>query len=210
MNAIDRSLELLTLKQVFAEGRRSFAIPDFQRGYSWEVDQRADLLRDIEYGLSGNYSHYGGTLVAVKNHSIQDFDHFEIVDGQQRLTTLIILLSCIAHTFDRFNRAAPEDLRRCFIEEGSDRGSTRRKFQLSDEQDPLFWQMINEPDSIVTIKNKGHQNIVDAFDQLQIGIGFTSRKTKRQLTKSTNTLQTASGLYCMHPKTPKKLASCLK
>lgn len=167
MNAIDRSLELLTLKQVFAKGRRSFAIPDFQRGYSWEEDQRADLLRDIEYGLSGNYNHYGGTLVAVKNNSVQDFDHFEIVDGQQRLTTLIILLSCIAHDFSRLNMAAPEDLRRCFIEEGSNFGSTRRKFQLSDEQDSLFWQMINEPDSPVTIKNKGHQNIVDAFDQLR-------------------------------------------
>ena len=167
MSAIDRRLELLTLKQVFAEGRRSFAIPDFQRGYSWEKDQRADLLRDIEYGMSGNYSHYAGTLVAVRNHSVQDFDHFEIVDGQQRLTTLIILLSCIAHTFDRFNTAAPEDLRRCFIEEGSDRGSTRRKFQLSDEQDSLFWQKVNEPDTIVAVKNKGHQNIVDAFDELR-------------------------------------------
>ncbi|MDE3258373.1 MAG: DUF262 domain-containing protein [Gemmatimonadota bacterium] len=167
MNAIDRSLELLTLKQVFDDGRRSFAIPDFQRGYSWEEDQRADLLRDIEYGMSGDYNHYGGTLVAVKNHSIQDFDHYEIVDGQQRLTSLIILLSCIAHTNGRIDFATKEDLRRCFIEEGSDLGSTRRKFQLSDEQDSLFWQMVNEPDSLVTIKNKGHQNIVEAFGQFK-------------------------------------------
>ena len=167
MSTIEQSLELLTLKQVFAEGKRSFIIPHYQRGYSWEQNQRTDLLKDIEYGMSGDYNHYAGTLVAVKKCSIQDNDHFEIVDGQQRLATLIILLSCIAHAFNRLNTAVPEDLRRCFIEEGSDRGSTLRKFKLSDEQDSLFWQKVNEPDAIGTVKNKGHQNIVDAFDQFK-------------------------------------------
>ena len=167
MSTIEQSLELLTLKKVFAEGERSFIIPDYQRGYSWEQDQRKDLLKDIEYGMSGDYSHYTGTLVAVKKCSIRDNDRFEIVDGQQRLTTLIILLSCIAHAFKRMNTAVPEDLRRCFIEEGSERGSTLRKFTLSDDQDSLFWQKVNEPDASGTVENKGDQNIVDAFDQFK-------------------------------------------
>ena len=133
MSTIEQSLELLTLKQVFDEGKRSFIIPDYQRGYSWEQDQRKDLLKDIEYGMSGGYSHYTGTLVAVKKCTIQDNDRFEIVDGQQRLTTLIILLSCIAHACKRMNIPAPEDLRPCFIEEGSERGATLHKFTLSEE-----------------------------------------------------------------------------
>ena len=171
MSTIEQSLELLTLKQVFAEGKRLFRIPDYQRGYSWEQDQRKDLLKDIEYGMSGNYSHYAGTLVAVKC-PIQDnghFETFEIVDGQQRLATLIILLSNIAHACKRMNTPVPEDLRRCFIEEGSERGSTLRKFTLSDEHDSLFWQKVNDPDfdSSGKIKNKGDQNIVEAFDQFK-------------------------------------------
>ena len=108
-----------------------------------------------------------GTLVAVKKPTPRGNEHFEIVDGQQRLTTLIIFLSCIAHAFNRLKTAAPEDLRRCFIEEGSDRGATLRKFELSDEQDDLFWQKVNEPDTVGIVKNKGHQNIVDAFDQFK-------------------------------------------
>ena len=167
MSTTEQTFELLTLKQVFAEGKRSFIIPDYQRGYSWEEDQRKDLLKDIEYGMSGDYSHYTGTLVAVKKCSIQDNDLFEIVDGQQRLTTLIILLSCIAHAFEQMNTAVPEDLRRYFIEEGSERGSALRKFTLSDDQDSLFWQKVNEPDSSGIVKNKGDQNIVDAFDQFK-------------------------------------------
>jgi uncharacterized protein with ParB-like and HNH nuclease domain len=171
MSTIEQGLELLTLKQVFDEGKRSFRIPAYQRGYSWEEDQRKDLLKDIEYGMSGDYSHYTGTLVAVKKSSIiQDNEHFEtfeIVDGQQRLTTLIILLSCMAHAFKRVDTTAPEDLRRYFIEDGSEHGNTHRKFILSDEQDNLFWEKVDESDfdSSGKIKNKGDQNIVDAFDQ---------------------------------------------
>lgn len=169
MSTIEQRLELLTLKQVFAKGKRSFSIPAYQRGYSWEEDQRKDLIKDIEYGMDGGYSHYTGTLVAVKKDSIQDNDHFEIVDGQQRLATLIILLSCMAHVCERRNIPEPEDLRRYFLEEGSEHGNTCRKFALSNEQDNLFWDMVKEPDSDSSgkVKNKGHQNIVDAFDQFK-------------------------------------------
>ena len=119
--------------------------------------------------MSGGYSHYTGTLVAVKKCTIQDNDRFEIVDGQQRLTTLIILLSCIAHACKRMNIPAPEDLRPCFIEEGSERGATLHKFTLSEEHKSLFWKKVDDPDSDTSgeRKNKGDQNIVDAFDQFK-------------------------------------------
>ncbi len=172
MSTIEHNLELLTLKQVFAEGKRSFSIPDYQRGYSWEEDQRKDLLKDIEYGMNGEHSHYTGTLVAVRKDSKDNdrLEEFEIVDGQQRLTTLIILLSCIAHACKRMNAPEPEDLRHCFIEqETEDRKNIRRKFILSDEQDSLFREKVDEPDSDSSgkVKNKGDQNIVDAFDQFK-------------------------------------------
>lgn len=83
MSVKRKDLELFNLSQVFDYGRRSFRIPDYQRGYTWEEEQRIDLLKDIEFGLSGDYNHYAGTLVAAKGQS-EDNDIFEIVDGQQR------------------------------------------------------------------------------------------------------------------------------
>ena len=83
MSTIEKNLELLTLKQVFAEGKRSFRIPDYQRGYSWEEDQRKDLLKDIGYGMKEKYSHYTGTLVAVKKDSE---NRVKIHPEKQRLT----------------------------------------------------------------------------------------------------------------------------
>ncbi len=169
MSTIEQSLELLTLKKVFAEGERSFIIPDYQRGYSWEQDQRKDLLKDIEYGMSGDYSHYTGTLVAVKKCSIRDNDRFEIVDGQQRLTTLIILLSCIAHAFKRMNTAVPEDLRRCFIEEGSERGSTLRNSPYQMIRIPFSGRRSTSPTPVEQLKTRGIKTLLTHLTSLRDG-----------------------------------------
>ena len=165
MSVIGKELELINLMQVFDYGTRSFRIPDYQRGYSWEEEQRNDLLKDIEFGLSGEYSHYTGTLVAVKAGS-QDNDIFEIVDGQQRLTTIVILLACIAHTLGQRKTSQPAQLRRCFLEEGSETGTTVRKFTLAPDHDGLFWQLVSTGTRGSARKeSKGDQNIVDAFEQ---------------------------------------------
>ncbi len=164
MSTSEERLKLLSLKEVFAEGTRSFTIPDYQRGYSWEEHQREDLLKDITYGIEGGYLHYIGTLVVAKS---QYRDVYEIVDGQQRLTTLIILLSCLAHAFRRINKEAPRNLRRFYIEEGSEAGNTRPKFKLSSDHHELFQKLDNDPECRVIANSKGDQNIVDAFAQFK-------------------------------------------
>jgi len=83
----ERLGKLYSIIQIF-ENRR-FKVPDYQRGYSWDKEQRDDLLKDIELISEKDYKHFTGTIVAFENN-----DHyFEIVDGQQRLTTLFILIS---------------------------------------------------------------------------------------------------------------------
>ena len=84
-----KAATLLSVPEVFKD--RFFKIPDYQRGYSWEVDpQLLDLRKDIENIYSKNYKHFTGTIVAAKINGSEN--HLEIVDGQQRLTTLVILL----------------------------------------------------------------------------------------------------------------------
>ena len=70
---------LCTLEEIF-KGRR-FKIPEYQRGYSWEKEQRDDLLKDIESIAKSDHMHFTGTIVASKTDTP---DLFEIVDGQQR------------------------------------------------------------------------------------------------------------------------------
>lgn len=88
-------------------GSRVFRIPDYQREYSWGETQRRDLLYDLEglRQIDSHKQHFMGTLVLHdKNKQLdapgKEYQVVDIVDGQQRLTTLAILLSCIADELD--------------------------------------------------------------------------------------------------------------
>ena len=72
-------------------GNYLFVIPSYQRGYRWEKKQVLDLLNDIfQFSNSNddNDSYYLQPLVVKK----RDEGIFEVLDGQQRLTTLLLIL----------------------------------------------------------------------------------------------------------------------
>lgn len=104
--------KLLSLSEIF--NNKIFRIPDFQRGYSWEERQLEDFWEDIQ-NLSPNKIHYIGLLTVepIKESDIVNIEKWKddlwlfkkglsayyVIDGQQRLTTLIILLHEILRTF---------------------------------------------------------------------------------------------------------------
>lgn len=104
--------KLLSLSEIF--NNKIFRIPDFQRGYSWEERQLEDFWEDIQ-NLSPNKIHYIGLLTVepIKKDEIINVEKWKddlwllkkgmsayyVIDGQQRLTTLIILLHEILRTF---------------------------------------------------------------------------------------------------------------
>ena len=72
-----------------------FEIPIFQRGYAWEEENLRDLWDDLDY--LGDRKHYFGTILLKETDKtteagMRTFEHFEVIDGQQRLTTTLILL----------------------------------------------------------------------------------------------------------------------
>lgn len=81
---------------------RVFRIPKYQRYYSWASKQRKDLFSDIralkDKGVDRD--HFMATIVCyqtdeVKEIGSKEYRLYDVVDGQQRLTTLIILIKCI-------------------------------------------------------------------------------------------------------------------
>jgi len=92
---------LQTVQQIFSD--KLLKIPDYQRGYAWEKKHWEDLIEDLEVLLK-DQEHYTGTLVLHldkdRGHIIDEEGNtlkiYDVVDGQQRLTTLIILLHCIS------------------------------------------------------------------------------------------------------------------
>ena len=82
---------LKTLSDIIVGPNKRFLIPDYQRGYSWETRHRNDLWEDIN-NVTGDKRHYTGMFTfCIKQEGTDKI--YQIVDGQQRMTTLIILLN---------------------------------------------------------------------------------------------------------------------
>lgn len=105
------STKLQSLSEIFTN--RIFRIPDFQRGYSWQESQLEDFWEDLD-NLHPDKSHYTGLLTVepISEESIKNSEKWRddlwlfkkgvsayyIIDGQQRLTTIIVLLNEILRT----------------------------------------------------------------------------------------------------------------
>ena len=85
--------------------KRLFRIPHYQRAYSWRRAERQDMFKDIQKlkDRPGS-SHFMATVVGLRRDTVpivtDEYDVIEIVDGQQRLTTLVILLKVIAQELE--------------------------------------------------------------------------------------------------------------
>lgn len=85
--------QVLSIAQIFTHGR--YVVPVYQRAYAWRDDEIVQLLRDVRDARrreSGSGNYYIGTLV-VHQPDAPRSGRYEVVDGQQRLTTLALCLS---------------------------------------------------------------------------------------------------------------------
>ncbi|MCH9758570.1 MAG: DUF262 domain-containing HNH endonuclease family protein [Proteobacteria bacterium] len=92
-----------------------YHIPSYQRPYAWEVDQVSELFDDL-YDFQKTEDEEGyflGSIVLIKK---EDKPDSEVIDGQQRLTTLTILLATLA---SQLNGNDQETIQKYIIEPGN-------------------------------------------------------------------------------------------
>lgn len=133
-----------------------FRIPDYQRPYAWEVEQAQQLLDDlveaVERGDEEPY--FLGSMVLVKKDGVADS---EVIDGQQRLTTLTILLAIVR------DLAAPggirDSLRKMIVEQGDELLGLEAKPRLAlKKRDQAFFNTyVQTPDRIEELVGLGDQ-----------------------------------------------------
>lgn len=88
-------MELLNLDGVIEKGM--FEIPSYQRGYAWQERQLKDFWNDLEHvSKLGDKFHYMHSLTLRESENELESSAFEIIDGQQRLATSLILLGLLA------------------------------------------------------------------------------------------------------------------
>ena len=85
----------INFREFITAGRRTFAIPVYQRNYEWKELECSKLFGDIETIAGGSASHFVGTIVYVTSDSNPSWSEYTVIDGQQRITTVMLLLKAI-------------------------------------------------------------------------------------------------------------------
>ena len=93
--------------QAIIEGAKQYVVPLFQRAYSWDRREWSTLWQDlVELAVEPERHHFIGSIVTIPAQAApQGVATFLLIDGQQRLTTLLILLATIR---DMVRESQPE------------------------------------------------------------------------------------------------------
>ncbi|MFJ6418448.1 DUF262 domain-containing protein [Paeniglutamicibacter sp. NPDC091659] len=88
--------ELCTVAQLFDESGSAYSVPVYQRSYAWRAEQIEQLISDVCDAVAQNADSYflGNLVVTTRTKELVEY---EVIDGQQRLTTLYLLLSFLSH-----------------------------------------------------------------------------------------------------------------
>lgn len=115
----------IRLLEFIGSSKRTFNIPVYQRNYDWKEEQCKRLFYDIEHIALKKYTivHFLGTFVYVKGLIQPNFLEFIVIDGQQRITSIMLLIKALYDSIKDcdlkediletylINRRAPENLR---------------------------------------------------------------------------------------------------
>lgn len=156
---INFGAQLLNLPTIFSGN--FFTIPDYQRGYAWDKKQVEDLLKDLDHLMNDGVAlqHYTGTLVLSRSQN-DDTLEFHVVDGQQRLTTLVIFMRSLWERLPTDQQTSFEAL---YLRRG-DFGNERSVLRLNSDTRIFFDRVIladgNTDSCLVTLE--AHQRMLDA------------------------------------------------
>lgn len=97
------------LNDYIQPNKKQYCIPVFQRDYAWTSEQCEKLFEDIVLAYKNDRLHFCGSFVYAPLKSKNHIDYYIIIDGQQRFTTLYILIKALADsTDDPFEKDALE------------------------------------------------------------------------------------------------------
>jgi hypothetical protein len=152
-----------------------FEIPKYQRGYAWDRQNIRDLFDDIIESIDSNSNHYIGTIVLSR---AKDYaDKYFIVDGQQRITTISLIIQALVDCLDDNNKAF---YHRFYIKEDEN----YRLIPLNRDKN-YFINLLDN--NVLEPENKSQRALKDAIEEIRFKI--ESLPNKLAFLKSVEKLQ---------------------
>ena len=100
-----KTVESLPIEKILGKDNNSnelfYKIPPYQREYAWGKSQWENLFDDIK---ENDRRYFLGSIICISKNN-----ELEVVDGQQRLTTLSLLLNALLYTINDYNKSYPEE-----------------------------------------------------------------------------------------------------
>lgn len=168
-----------------------FSIPKYQRPYSWTTEHVGELLQDLLDALNAagdadsSNPYFLGSIVLIK----EDAPKADVVDGQQRLTTLTILLSVLR------SLGSPKDkneLTDYIYQKGKLYEGTKDqpRLKLRPKDQPFFWDYIQHEDGLEKL-NESANNLSDS----QKNIRNNALYLREKVSELTDERRTELGMF---------------
>ena len=131
------NIDQQTIKELFTNKRADFLIPDYQRPYAWDISECQTLWDDIflfafpdddfsKFDPEGD-EYFLGPIVTFKNSD----NKLEIIDGQQRLTTLMLLLRAFYSFFGNMKDDNSKKQQRTYLNVSGKRMNSELQIQTN-------------------------------------------------------------------------------
>ena len=150
----------LSIRELF-DSTNTFKVPDYQRSYSWQDEQVEQLWEDIYNSYLDNKdkedkeNYFLGSVVTVKaqkNQKKEYKNYQDIVDGQQRLTTLMILFCVVRDLYLNINKS--KFVQKSYLEDRIKFDNEDFRLITCSEDMGKFTETILEKDSIKRLEGK--------------------------------------------------------
>ncbi len=95
----------------------TIVVPVYQRQYRWDIGACEQLLGDVRAVAAADASdtHFIGSILSTASTSPADDEHLVLIDGQQRITTLMLLVAALQHTLQREDPGLAAELSRVLV-----------------------------------------------------------------------------------------------
>ena len=147
------------------DGTKQFIIPAFQRDYSWTIEQCRQMWDDVVSAGRNDGDHFIGSFVYVAGNTAAVFSSWLVVDGQQRLTTLTLLLIALRDHIRQTGWSGQEptvaQIDAYFLKNEHELGERRYKVALRRHDDATLKALVDGKDT-VEVGNRS-ELIVEAY-----------------------------------------------
>ena len=149
-------------------GAKQFVIPVFQRDYSWGPEQCRQMWSDIlSSGDEGQGTHFLGSFVYVEGNAGAAFSSWLVIDGQQRITTLTILMIALRDHIRETGWVGDGDgptqrrIDAYFLKNAEESGDRQYRLALRRRDNRTLQALVDERDALELADSS--ENILDAY-----------------------------------------------